>query len=69
MANTGISSEIKNITTQMKIKYILSAVILLVITGIGIVSYAYYIVIHPQIELEETAYIYIYTPMTPKSLL
>lgn len=53
----------------MKIKYILSAVILLVITGIGIVSYTYYIVIHPQIELEETAYIYIYPDDTKESVI
>lgn len=53
----------------MKIKKIIAVSALIAVIAFGIVGYAYYLVIHPQIELDETAYIYIYPTDSAASII
>ena len=43
----------------MKVKYILSAILILAVLCLGAFGYVYSIVMSPQIELDETVYVYI----------
>ena len=43
----------------MKVKYILSAILILAVLCLGAFGYVYSIVMSPQVELDETVYIYI----------
>ena len=53
----------------MKIKRIIAAVAILAALACGAVGYAYYLVIHPQIDLDKTAYIYIYPTDSTESII
>ena len=53
----------------MKIKKIIAAVAIIAVIVCGIIGYAYYLVIHPQVKLKETAYIYIYPTDSAASII
>ena len=53
----------------MKIKKIIAAIVTLAVIVCGVLGYAYYLVIHPLISLDETAYIYIYPTDSATSII
>lgn len=53
----------------MKIKYILSVILILALLCIGAFGYVYSIVMSPQIELDETVYVYIDKSDTPETVM
>ena len=53
----------------MKIKRIIATVAIIAVIVCGIIGYAYYLVIHPQVKLKETAYIYIYPTDSTASII
>lgn len=53
----------------MKAKHIITAIITIAIIAISALSYVYYLTMYPQIEIEETAYIYIDKDDTAESII
>ena len=53
---------------KKKIKYLILAASLFIVLCIGVLSYAYYLVMSPQIKLDETVYIYIYPDDTKETI-